>query len=621
MTVMSVAVLLHDAESAKSLLPWVSCLVEAGKGVIVLRPSGGTQATAEVSLKGDDDVARAVSVVARELDLSLDAPEEADGDDAEPRPQSEHDAPARARLFDVPASVVEPVLEILAAESVELFVIPRPERKKGDDPRNVFERQLFLRAPCNTMMLRMSEGGATPRRILVPTAGGPHSRTALRMAAALAEAQDGEVTALFVEPKIGSEAEVVGRRILDKIVRSAVPAQHEKIRRKVVVGDDPFEGIATATDVNVDLVLCGTSYLGSVKRLLHGTLSDKILGRDGPSVAVVRRAIPLASRLRQTIDRWLQAAVPQLDREGRLSLVEKVQSNSQFDFDFVALLSLSTLIAALGLVQSSAAVVIGAMLVAPLMTPLVGTGLALAQGNLRLIRNAMRSVVLGFCCAFILGLLTGIGVPDVVATPEMLARGSPTILDLIVASLSGVAAAYASSRPHLSSALPGVAIAAALVPPIATSGIALSVRRPGVAAGAALLFVTNMVAIILGSAACLWAVGFRAGHQHGRVQRWVPSGMVIALMLFGLTAWALDDDVDVPADFAGHVRELVRAERCRLVELDATRVPGGVRVRLLVEGPGVPSDAFLESVERTAGAEFQGEVTVRLESRIVKESR
>ena len=91
----------------------------------------------------------------------------------------------------------------------------------------------------------------------------------------------------------------------------------------------------------------------------------------------------------------------------------------------------------------------------------------------------------------------------------MLARGGPGLLDLLVAFAAGIAAAYASSRPSLIATLPGVAIAAALVPPIATSGLALSIGDFNLAIGALLLFAINMVTIILASMLSLSAVGFR----------------------------------------------------------------------------------------------------------------
>ena len=107
------------------------------------------------------------------------------------------------------------------------------------------------------------------------------------------------------------------------------------------------------------------------------------------------------------------------------------------------------------------------MLVAPLMTPLLGLGLALVQGNAMLAKISVRSVFLGVCVTLLIGALIGLVIPGFdQPTPEMLARGGPSLLDLFVAFASGLAAAYASSRPGLLAALPGVAIAAALKLPL-----------------------------------------------------------------------------------------------------------------------------------------------------------
>ena len=195
----------------------------------------------------------------------------------------------------------------------------------------------------------------------------------------------------------------------------------------------------------------------------------------------------------------------------------------------MALICLSTCIAALGLVHNQAAVVIGAMLVAPLMTPLVGAGLALVQGNGALIRNALKSVLFGFLLAFLIGWVVGlIALPRGTLPAEIISRTSPDPVDLAVAVVGGIAAAYALSRPNLSSALPGVAIAAALVPPIATSGITLA-EVPGHSRGAALLFLTNILAIILGTAISLWMVGIRDTHPHGSQQQWTRHFAAILL--------------------------------------------------------------------------------------------
>ena len=96
---------------------------------------------------------------------------------------------------------------------------------------------------------------------------------------------------------------------------------------------------------------------------------------------MIRKARPITARLRARLAAWLDFSIPQLDREERIQLFKELQDGSSWNFDFFALIALSTAIAAFGLVQNSTAVVIGAMLVAPLMTPLLGAGLALVQGN------------------------------------------------------------------------------------------------------------------------------------------------------------------------------------------------------------------------------------------------
>ena len=182
--------------------------------------------------------------------------------------------------------------------------------------------------------------------------------------------------------------------------------------------------------------------------------------------------------------------------------------------DFITLIALSTAIAALGLIQNSAAVVIGAMLVAPLMTPMLGAGLGLLQGNILLVREAITSIVLGFSISLGIGISFGFLTPGLVELTELQARCGPNILDLFIALFSGIAAAYALARPGLLGALPGVAIAAALVPPIATTGIALSIGAVVEAALAATLFGTNLVAIILSSAATFFIARCPGDSQH-----------------------------------------------------------------------------------------------------------
>jgi uncharacterized hydrophobic protein (TIGR00271 family) len=204
---------------------------------------------------------------------------------------------------------------------------------------------------------------------------------------------------------------------------------------------------------------------------------------------------------------------PEMEREERIKLVNRLNADAEWNINFCVLLSCSVIIAGLGLMQSSGAVVIGAMLVAPLMTPLIGAGLALVQGNFHLLKISCKSTLFGTSVGIFIGAIIEIITPHWELSQEIAARAGPNILDLFIAFFAGISAAYAMARPNLSGALPGVAIAVALVPPITVTGIALGNLNYIVAEGAGILFITNMVAIILGSAFVFWAHGLHLSRE------------------------------------------------------------------------------------------------------------
>ena len=182
---------------------------------------------------------------------------------------------------------------------------------------------------------------------------------------------------------------------------------------------------------------------------------------------------------------------------------------------YYLLLSISILIAAFGLVTNSAAVVIGAMLVSPLMTPIFGISLGLIRGNMALLRKAFVAefvgVIIGIGAAAILGLLPFANE----VTPEMLSRTSPTLIDLIVAALAGTAGCLAMIDERISPVLPGIAMATALVPPLAVCGLCISFGAFSGAWGAFLLFFANFLAILAISALLFMIAGFVTQEEMG----------------------------------------------------------------------------------------------------------
>ena len=357
------------------------------------------------------------------------------------------------------------------------------------------------------------------------------------------------------------------------------------------------------------------------------------------AVAVVRKAKPIGEIFRRKLERWLHFRVPQLKREDRIALFESLQVNSRWSFDFMTLICLATAIAALGLIVNSTAVVIGAMLVAPLMTPLLGAGLSLVQGNLPLMKTCARAIVYGFFAALAIGVFIGFITPIRELTTEMASRGGPTLLDMGVAFLSGVAASYCIARPRLTAALAGVAIAAALVPPIATTGIAIALGEVAVARGAAVLFGTNVVAIILGAAINFYAAGIRGGKSRTERQIWVRRtalGLIIAAVVLAiplgsvLLTRAIEQRAKKPAmpeALLSRIEMTISKERgARLIHAKLTPNQKDYLLEIRVAAASAPEKGLADRIAASAKAillkpsETPGSVTVRISTELVIES-
>lgn len=189
---------------------------------------------------------------------------------------------------------------------------------------------------------------------------------------------------------------------------------------------------------------------------------------------------------------WLRVS------QERMNVVlQEIDYGSEPGGRFYALVATSTLIACLGLIANSTAVIIGAMLVAPLMTPIFGIALALVRGETRLLGRAIRAEVLGVVLGIGIAAMFGLLPLALDVTPEMLTRTHPNLLDLLVAVLAGFAGAYAMTNEKLSPTLPGVAIATAIVPPIANAGLCLAVGAYHGAYGSFLLFLANFLSILM----------------------------------------------------------------------------------------------------------------------------
>mgnify|MGYP003331309033 CR=1 FL=1 len=227
------------------------------------------------------------------------------------------------------------------------------------------------------------------------------------------------------------------------------------------------------------------------------------------------------TRLRVRIRFLWRRVLPPPDRERRAEVQLQLREASEPDFDYFVLVLLSCTIATFGLLIDSAATIIGAMLVAPLMSPILGLGLASIRGDTTLLRDAAIALFRGAVFAVLLAIFitwTNARLPFISLQElpvEVLARTRPSPIDLGVAVAGGLAATFALVQPNLSAALPGVAIATALMPPLCTIGIGIALGDWEVATGATLLFITNAVTIAASAIALFFAMGFAPRRKEG----------------------------------------------------------------------------------------------------------
>ena len=177
-----------------------------------------------------------------------------------------------------------------------------------------------------------------------------------------------------------------------------------------------------------------------------------------------------------------------ISEERQQIVVKEISEGSEPEMRFYIMVAVSTMIASFGLITNSTAVIIGAMLVAPLMTPIFGIALALIRSDTVLFGRALKAEIAGVAAAIAMGLILGLLYPALEPTPEMIARTEPQLFDLLVAVFSGFAGAYALMDEKISPALPGVAIATAIVPPLAHTALCFSVGQYIAGIGSFLLF-------------------------------------------------------------------------------------------------------------------------------------
>lgn len=241
---------------------------------------------------------------------------------------------------------------------------------------------------------------------------------------------------------------------------------------------------------------------------------------------------------------------------------------------YYIMLFISGVISTLGLLAGSTAAIIGAMIVAPLMGPIVAVAYAITAGNRRLLKRSGYAVFSGclltILSAYIICQIVGINTLN----SEITQRTHPTLIDLIIGLAAGAAGSFAQTRRNIADALPGVAIAVALVPPLSVIGIGLAIKSTPVAFGSTLLFLTNLAGIILsGGLVFIW-------QNYGSLER-AKRGLttsVVFLCILGIPLGISMKNLVVEERVRSLVSNLIRQKtitfrstRIRELDVDADR--------------------------------------------------
>lgn len=291
------------------------------------------------------------------------------------------------------------------------------------------------------------------------------------------------------------------------------------------------------------------------------------------------------------------------------SMHEGLITESSLERIYVILIVGSCMIATFGLLANSAAVIIGAMIVAPLMLPIRGMAFGALEGNLRLFRTGLIAIIAGTLIAVAISWLIGVlvGLPEFGS--EILSRSRPTLLDLGVAIAAGGISGFAKVEPKISSTLAGTAISVALMPPVCVIGLGLSQANWSLSLGATLLYLTNLLGITLSCMLIFLATGYTPLYRAKKALSWTVALTVILLVPLGISFFQLTRQAQLEASLKrALLNRTITFQRLVLINSDVDWLSDPPVVRLSVRSrePVTPRQVMLleEFLAKEMGQHF-----------------
>ncbi|OPY77893.1 MAG: hypothetical protein A4E70_02504 [Syntrophus sp. PtaU1.Bin005] len=338
-----------------------------------------------------------------------------------------------------------------------------------------------------------------------------------------------------------------------------------------------------------------------------------------------RMAIPvdvtMIRKLEYRINRWLRDRLPVINHR---DIVKNIYDELDITAGYFTILTLANLIALSGLMINSAPVIIGAMLISPLMGPILSFGFAFVTGDSLVWTKSLRKVAISVVATVLIATLASYLSPLSEVTREISARTTPNIFDLMIAFLSGTAGAAAiCTKKNYLTIVPGVAIATAVIPPLSVTGFGIGNGNPTIAAGAFFLFFTNFVAIVLSTCLVFSLYGFRptmaAEENMKKLKRRLVYLSLLLLLISvplvytlsrGVTEIKLKRDVE-----ASLKRQFNQEKRSRLATFQFTELDDGglLEIEAVVNAVEYLKDRELELAEQKVRDRLKRKVRLHVE--------
>ena len=515
-------------------------------------------------------------------------------------------------VTEIAVSVSRGILDVARERNADVILLGVQRSTQGSVKLGNVVENVIATAPCGVLIYRSSPSSHFDR-VVVPIDGTLPSVIAMKLAVSFALQHNIALQQLSIQfdYHYDPEHEEAIKRYEDRLPRQ------DDLEKKIIVSRNPAREILRGLTAD-DLLVMGFAQKTDFERHIINDLSNQLMNQaPGPVILISQHEWHRG--IRGTIEHGIARLNPQLTLIEQNELIWSAEKSASSNLDYIVMIVLSAALATLGLLTNSVAVIIGAMLVAPLMSPISSFSTGMATGILHLTRRASVTLFTGVTLALLISIVMGFVLPIDTPTEEMLARGSPNLLDAAIALVSGWVAAYASARKGIPAALAGVAIAAALMPPISTIGLGIALRDIDLAFGANLLFLTNIAFIIAAQYVTFLWMGMhptedREGATLNRSRAWwivlFLTTLIVLLVFARLGSQAIDE---------AQIREQLQAEAFHGATVVEYHVISSVplSVQLIVQSDHQITPAEVEAAQALINHLYRQEVHLTVVARQV----